>query len=202
MLVGDERLSERDFDRLAELHVASIGDSIPSFLGPAYARHLYRFLAGSDREHVLMERVDGRIGSACVVSLAPNSVHARIARGTLAALLGHALVAFVRRRDFRAFVAATVRDLMRGGADDFPGPEIVYLFTDASLRGGGLGRKLIDATDALLRSRGESIYFVQTIDGPDNRALAFYANAGFVRIGDRYERGRRFALFHRKLERG
>jgi GNAT superfamily N-acetyltransferase len=200
VLDGDESLSESDLTRLADLHVDAIDDSIPSFLGRGYATHLYRFLAGSERETVLVERLEGRIASACVVSFDPNSVQRRIVRGTFPALLAYAVAAWLRCRDFRQFVAATIRDVLRRGGQGFAGPEIVYLFTDAALRGRGLGQRLIERTDALIRRRGESSYFVQTLDTSDNRAITFYENSGFVRVGDREERDRRFVLFHRTLD--
>lgn len=200
MLDGEREHRECDLRRLAELHVEAIDDSIPSFLGAAYAFHLYRYLAVSDLEEVVTERVCDRIGSGCVLSFAPDSVQSRIARATWAPLLHRGFSAGLQRPDFRAFAAATLREAVRGGTPPLPGPAIVYLFTDAALRGRGLGKRLIERADALVAERGRDSYFVQTIDEPGNRAIGFYEDAGFVRIGSRDERGRCFALFQRKLD--
>ena len=53
--------------------------------------------------------------------------------------------------------------------------------------------------DEAMRDQGIDVYYVKTLEDPDNRAIAFYEREGFERIGIRLERGRRFVEFHRRL---
>ena len=80
MVEAGEALSNSDIETIAELHRAGIGDSIPALLGLAYLKRFYRFLVASDLEWLFVERVDGAIGSVCVLSLAPETAFARSIR--------------------------------------------------------------------------------------------------------------------------
>jgi ribosomal protein S18 acetylase RimI-like enzyme len=192
-------LGPDDLRRLGALHTECIDDSLPALLGPGFAGRLYGYLAGSPREHLLFERVDGRVESAVVVSESPGDLHGRIARALLPHLLAAAFVALVRRAAFRRFVLGTLRDLWGTVPGAEHAPEITYIFTNPRLQGRRLGRRLIGRVDALLRSRGLERYYVKTLDDPANRAIGFYEREGFERIGVRAEAGRSFVEFEKRL---
>lgn len=200
MIDGGERLNDADLARIGRLHVESIDDSLPALLGPVYAQKLYAFLARSEREHVLFERIDGRVESVCVVSEDPASLFARIARATLPRLSMAAARALFLRPDFRVWLRGFLTDVFASSSTPHA-PEITYVFTNAQLRGRNLGKHLIERVDAYLHARGVSAYFVKTIDSPSNRAIGFYLREGFEPIGTRQEAGRRFVEFRKLLSR-
>ena len=100
MQTDETPLSSNDFERIGQLHVESIDDSLPALLGSTYAAELYRFLATSEHELLFVELTQERVESCCVVSLDPDSLQARIARATWFALGRYSLVA-LRRRAFK-----------------------------------------------------------------------------------------------------
>ena len=184
---------------MAWLHVHSIDDSLPAWLGVGFSDQLYQFLARSLNETLFPERVDGRIESVCVLSFAPASLHGRILRGTLPALALHGLSALVTRPDFRRFLRSSIAEALRG-TESPAAPEITYIFSNVRLRGYGLGARLLERVETHLRERGETTYFVKTLDVADNRAIAFYEENGFAPIGTRIEAGRRFVQFQKPIQ--
>ena len=187
--------TEADFARLAELHVESIEDSLPALLGERFARGLYRFFSASDQEFIFIERIEERVEGACVVSLAPATLNRRIAVSTFATLLPAAMWSLLTRSDFRALLWKTLRDPV----GEEKAPEITYVFVSPVLRGRRLGQRLIEQVDTALQERGLSGYYVKTLTDPGNRAVQFYEQNGFRRIGFRQEGGRNFVEFHRQL---
>jgi len=201
-MLDEERLSDSDLARVAALHIESIDDSLPALLGSGFAKRMYRYLEASDSELVLVERVSGRIESVCVVSFEPHDLQPRIVRATLVALAWGAAFAIFTRPEFRRLLWNVARDAVSGSDVEAKAPEITYVFTNAQLRGQRLGRKLVERVDAALREREIDGYFVKTLDDPSNRALRFYAENGFERVGSRTEGGRRFVEFHKDLAAG
>ena len=200
MVEAGEALSNSDIETIAELHRAGIGDSIPALLGLAYLKRFYRFLVASDLEWLFVERVDGAIGSVCVLSLAPETAFARSIRATLPSLALHTAAAFVASGAFRTLFVAWLREQIRGGGIPADAPEITYVFTRAPQRGRQLGRRLVARVDLFLKDRGVRSYRVKTLDAAENRALAFYDENGFRRSGHRREGGRCFVVFQKKLD--
>ena len=163
---ADERpLSSSDLERVGQLHVESIDDSLPALLGARYAASLYQYLARSAEEVLFVEFTGERVDSCCVVSLAPDSLYGRIARATWPSLLWHAALA-LRQRAFRDFLRGAARDAFRATPGTSKTPEITYIFTNQNVRGRGLGRVLIERVDAHLREAGFGSYFVKTLDEP------------------------------------
>ncbi len=198
VLEPGEALSTRDVDRIAAIHVASIEDSLVTLIGGDYARRFYYWLADSEHEWILIERIDGGVESACVVSLEPASLYSRCVRATWPSLVRSSLSALFRRLAFWSFLLSFARDGLRSGATAAPGPEITFIFTSERSRGSGLGGRLLRRADAFFRRRGMKTYFVKTIDDPANRALSFYDRNGFRRIARKTEGGRRFMVFQKR----
>ena len=202
MIQPGETLTPRDVEAIARLHLRSIDDSLPSLLGLRYLKRFYRFLARSRHEWVFVERIDGDVHSVCVVSFEPASVNARILRATPVALGWHAAAAILRNPAFRSFLRHYLRERLRGGGADGKAPEITYIFTSEARRGERLGRRLVERVEAFLRERGVGAYHVKTLDDPANRALSFYDEIGFDRIGTRAESGRSFVEFRKRIAAG
>ena len=155
-MATEQPLSETDIAQAAALHVESIDDSLPALLGPGFARRLYRYLDASESELVLVERIDGRVESVCVVSFEPESLQRRIARATLGHLALSAAWSVLVSPLFRAYLWNFARDTIRGTEDHAKAPKITYLFTNAQFRGRRLGQRLIKQVDSELRDRGIS----------------------------------------------
>ena len=198
MIEPGESLSQRDLERVAELHVAAIDDSLPGLLGATFATRFYRFVAASRSEWLFVERLDESIESVCLLSFEPDSLYGRIFRSMLPWLVLPGLAAVATRPTFRTFLRCYVAELFTGGHAQ-PAPEITYVFTSADSQGRGLGRRLIERIEAWLIGRGVAVYHVKTIDNPENRALSFYDRAGFSRLGTLQERGRAFVAFRKTL---
>jgi GNAT superfamily N-acetyltransferase len=198
-MATQQRLSNRDIARAAALHVESIDDSLPALLGGHLVERLYGYLESSGSELVLVERVDGQIESVCVVSFEPESLQRRIARATFPELVWRAVGAVFANPLFRTMLWNTVRDAIAGAADPDKAPEITYVFTNTQFRGKHLGQRLIERVDTELRDRGFDCYFVKTLDDPSNRAIRFYDENGFERLGPRVEGGRTFVEFSKPL---
>jgi ribosomal protein S18 acetylase RimI-like enzyme len=200
MIEPGETLSSQDIERIADLHVASIDESIPTMLGGAFPRRFYEFLVESNLEWLFVERVECRVEAVCVVSFQPGSVYGRILRQTFPALARALIPALLRKAEFRAFLRDYAADVLRRPRQHSPFPEITYVFTSPEQRGKGLGRRLIRRVDAFLRERGVEDYSVKTLEDPANRALSFYDENGFRRTGRRVEAGRSFVVFQKPLD--
>lgn len=201
-MAGRQRLSDSDIIRAAALHVESIDDSLPALLGGSLVRRLYRYLDSSDLELVLVERIDGDVESVCVVSFEPESLQGRIARATFPELVWRAAWGVIVSPLFRSMLWNVVLDVISGPEKRARAPEITYVFTNMQFRGKRLGKRLIERVDAELRDRGIERYFVKTLDEPSNRAVRFYDENGFDRLGSRMEGGRRFVEFQKDLSAG
>jgi GNAT superfamily N-acetyltransferase len=199
MVDPEQQLSSNDVERLAALHVESILDSLPALLGLSFARLLYRYLERSEQELVFVERVESRIESVCVVSFEPGSLHGRIARATFPLIVWRSLAALFVRREFRSMLLHLVLDALSGEGHEDKAPEITYVFTNSEMRGKRLGQHVVARVDSELAARGFERYFVKTIDDASNRAVRFYDENGFERLGPRVEGGRTFVEFSKPL---
>jgi GNAT superfamily N-acetyltransferase len=67
-------------------------------------------------------------------------------------------------------------------AGDARGAELVRLYVQPAAQGGGLGRQLIRAAEALAAQAGLAALWLTAWDG-NHRALAFYTHEGYADIG-------------------
>jgi GNAT superfamily N-acetyltransferase len=202
MVDPEQELSSNDVARIASLHVSSIDDSLPAMLGEAFARALYRFLERSKQELVFVERVAAEVESVCVVSFEPGSLQARIARATFPLIAWRAVLAVLTQRAFRRLLRHIALEALAGVGHADKAPEITYVFTNRDLRGKRLGQRIVERVDSVLAARGYDRYFVKTLDEPSNRAVRFYSENGFERLGSRIEGGRTFVEFCKPLTVG
>lgn len=91
-----------------------------------------------------------------------------------------------------------VWDMLRGsaGTHDAGAPELTYLAVAPEARRGGMGRQLVDAFTAAIRTAGASAYEL-SVDEDNVAADAFYRRLGFQKVGTYREFGidrRRYRL--------
>lgn len=187
MIGGTDRLDADDVATLARLQTQLLPTSLVSRLGEAYARSFFRYVAGSDRELLLVERdAEKRIIAGCVVSLEIGSLQRRL-------LLSTRLLPALALRPIVLLSAL-------GGGSGPPGSvELVLLFTDPAARGSGAGARLVASCDDELTKRGITRYQVRTFADPSDPAFRFYIRRGFRQAGEFSVHGRRFALMNRDL---
>ena len=188
-------IGELDVEQLAAIHCQCLPDSMVSRIGPGYARSFYRYLAGSPDELAFLQREGDTVLSACIVSLAPQTLERRLLRHT--PLLVQAPLA-IRRLPVRS-MAARLLGRGGGGIAQPDGPELLLIFTVAALRSTGIGAATLARCEEELRRRGHARYFVKTLDDPGNRAIAFYRRHGFSQRGTRVNHGKRLGLWEKAL---
>jgi GNAT superfamily N-acetyltransferase len=190
----------RDIEALAALHVASIPDSLITVLGERYARTCYEYFDRSPAELVLVDRdAAGTIVAAAVVSLEPETLNRRLVRHTalLASMCARApqvlSLLWTSARRPRGAAPSPAR------AVPIAAPELILMFTAASMRSRGVGASLLRSVDETLRQHGIATYIVHTVSDPANRAIAFYRANGFEPSGMSYRLGTAFVTLTRTV---
>jgi GNAT superfamily N-acetyltransferase len=181
-------LERDDVQRLAELQRLVLPDSAISMLGSRYTRSFYRYVEWSPLEMVFVEREDGLIISACVVSMNIGSLGRR--------LLLHTSLLFEAALRPRWLVSAL---RARRHAGRLVGAELLLLFTDASHRGRGCATRLVSRAEAEIGDRGFKEYAVRTFDAPDDPALKYYLKRGFKPSGTFAGHANSFRLLKKRL---
>ena len=186
-----ETLDRRESARLAELHCRALPTSLVARLGPLYASTFYEYMVESPHERLFLAREDGSIIGACVFSLAPHTVNARLLRRT-------PLARDALRSAMRLPWLAIALDLIKPAAHALM-PKLLIIFAAAEHRGCGVGAALIAQGERFVAQAGERRYCVQTEAEAANPALGFYHRLGFERIGSVRELGREFAVFEKSV---
>jgi ribosomal protein S18 acetylase RimI-like enzyme len=192
------QLTARDCSQLADLHRECLPDSLVSRLGGGYARAFYRYVSQSADERVFLRRDADHILSACVLSLAPQTLTRRLIFGT--PLLWFAALGILRLSLARWLLASFGRPSAAPHSPPHHSlPEVILIFTAPRGQGRGLGSDLLDECQRVLAARGCSEYRVRTIDDEANAALRFYARNGFVECGRCVELGRPFRILRKRI---
>jgi GNAT superfamily N-acetyltransferase len=180
-------LSDDDCAQLAALHVSLLPDSAVARLGVSYAARFWRYAWRSALESMLVEREDGRIVAAGLLSFSTATLGRRLLLSTplLLALLRHPRLALEA-------VGGS------GPADELP--ELLILMTDRARQGRGLGRAMLANAEAELRRRGHSTYVVRSFADETHPAVRFYKANGFVPHARFCAHGSEFLLLRKSLE--
>jgi ribosomal protein S18 acetylase RimI-like enzyme len=169
---------ERDAPRLAELHVARIGDGFLAALGTRFLTRLYRRIVRSDGAFAFVATdtdPDRAVGFTAAATSTGAFYREFVLRDGVAAGLP-ALPALARswRR-----VYETLRYPASTGTDDLPAAEILAVAVDEAAAGKGVGRLVVDAATHELAARG--VDAVKVVAGADNAAaLRLYEKCGFA----------------------
>ena len=191
---GEETISQ-----LAELQAELLPRSLVSLLGVCFARRFYRYCSRSEQESVLILLEGDRVLGACVLSFWPGTLDWRLLART-------PMLIFALLRFYRLPLGALVRETVSragGGANTEHKslPELVLIFVRPGLRGKGLGGRLMEECEALLRARSIDAYVVDTADDEGNRALDFYLAKGFQIVGKAMRHGIRYSVLRKDLGR-
>jgi ribosomal protein S18 acetylase RimI-like enzyme len=163
-------------------------------LGSSGVERYYRFVIASPAERVWVAVTADVIGG-CVLSDAPGSVMSRFARHAPLALASELGKAVVREPAFRRRIVKRIRE----HGDEPHAPEVTQIFTDASLRGQGIGASLLRTCEASLRDAGAQKYFVHTERDDNEAGIRFYRREGFVTIAESQSFGQAFLVMQKDL---
>jgi len=193
----DKNSGEGVISQLAELQAELLPKSLVSLLGVGFARRFYGYCSRSDEESVLVLLRGNEALGACVLSFAPGSLDGRLLAKT--PMLLFALFRFYRL-PLGALVRATVSEASWGAESEHASlPELVLIFVRTGFRGKGLGGRLMEECEALLRARSIDAYIVNTADDEGNLALNFYLAKGFRIVGKAMRHGIRYSVLRKDL---
>lgn len=179
MYTGLQPISEADRDALARLHEINLGNSTIGQLGASLLKRYYRFIERSGDEVLFVERVDGELAGAAVLSLRPESVISRFVKSEI---VGFAL-AVVRKTLAHPGFVRTVLAQGKGAKlepENSPEIELIQIYVDTTRRNKQVGRKLLKQLEDFLRGRGVREYFIRTRTTDNEAALGFYDRNGFI----------------------
>ena len=184
--------------QLASLQTELLPKSLVSLLGEDFARSFYRYASRSEQESVLVLLRGNRALGACVLSFDPGSLDRRLLART-------PMLAFALLRFYRLPLGALVRESLwraRSGAKPEHEllPELVLIFVSHELLGKGLGGRMMEECETLLRARSIDAYTVNTEDEEGNLALNFYVSRGFQVVGKALRHGIRYIVLRKDLE--
>ncbi len=198
-----ERLQSSDFEsrrQAATLHLASLPESLLSFLGLVRLERYYDYVTVAETETVFLYRSKEQVLGVAVLSRAPETLMVRALKHDLAKVLWRALIVSTRsataaRRFARARSGSALPAAVQGV------PEVVQLFISASSRGQGIGELLLKEVESCLRGESRFSYYVKTPATSENRALRFYKRLGFVEVADERVHGVRYLFLVKELSR-
>lgn len=190
-------LSNAELKDIVLLHRQCLPTSLISKVKPKYGIFFYRFLLKSDLEGIFVCYRQGKIVGACVASLSPRTLSRRLLFSTrlifsLDLLLHKARS--VRSRIFSRNISIHVKPEVLNTH-----PELLLIYSDADLRGKGVGRNLLESCEEWFRSTGHHQYYLKTVDDILNRAISFYDKNGFCLKGKTDEDKKTYLVFVKSL---
>lgn len=178
MLIKKGGMDRDQLQQVADLHTKCLPDSMVSLLGRSYTVFAYRYFIRSIAELLFVQTAENRVLGVCLCSVKPASVARRLIFNT--PLIVFALAAIFRvswRRLILAFIESIfdkeVPANLTGAA------EVVYIFTCATARNDGLGRKLLQEVERHFAKIRIDSYYIRTADHEDNLAIGFFEKSGF-----------------------
>ncbi len=170
---------------VASLHSTQLTGLLRA-LGPLATREFYLGSVDSPRT-IAFVALDGDVvrgfvwGSLVPGILKRESILRRPLTFTVGAVIGVVLQPQALRVAF---------DMLRGpqGHYDPKAPELTYLAVSPETRRGGVGRKLVDAFTAAVRTAGAASYEL-SVDHDNTVGESFYRNLGFEKVGSYREYG-------------
>lgn len=166
-------MTRADLRDVVSVHRAAFPNFFLSFLGPAFLRVFYGFVASEGI--ALVAVVDGRIAGFVAGVHDSRSFYRRLLRRRFVQVALALVPATLRRPSTIVRVARRARQRTADGPIH-AGAELMSLAVDPEKRQQGIGRALIEAFAA----RAGSLWL--TTDAEDNDAvIRFYENLGFTR---------------------
>lgn len=180
-------MQKRDAGQVAALHAATITEGFLLRLGRRFLRQMYLGVAEDEHSVVYVARAGDRVLGFCAYSEDVSAMYKRVLRSRWWRL-GWASVP----NSLNPFVLKEVLDTLRypakQAAVDLPPAEILSIGVDASTRGGGVGRKLLDRALEHARAAGQTR--VKVLAGAKLAgANAFYQRYGFSKLAELTQHG-------------
>ena len=192
------RLPAADLERLAVLHRTSLPRSILSVMGQAAVVRYYRQVIASPTELVAIARNDlGMIDAGVVVSRTPGTLLRRFAAAAPVALATELGRNLLLSSDLRRRFVRRLRESEPHGTEGLP--ELVQIFTDASLRGRGIGADLVSSCEDALRRGGVPAYVIRTHRDGNEAGIRFYTRLGFTILGETRSFGDYYVVMKKEL---
>lgn len=175
-----EPMQPRDARDVGRLHAGTITEGFLSKLGQRFLRQLYLGIADDAESHVWVARTEDGVAGFCAYSRNVAGLYKRVLRARLWRL-GWAAFPQAASPWVLKEVFDTLRYPAKQAAGDLPPAEILSIGVDTSVRGGGVGRKLL--SQALAQAATDGVDRVKVLAGADLAvACAFYERCGFQRV--------------------
>lgn len=184
MIAGEKYLSQSDFEQLAELHIANLGNSILSRMGTGIVARYYRFIGKSADNFLFVEENNGEVSGAAVLSIDSHKVMRQFVRHNFIAFALAALRACLTSPSFIQVLLRQSSPGASGAGPVAPGQaEIVQIFVAQKHRNLKIGKKLLDRVNDFLFARNIAKFIIRTRAGNNDAALGFYRKNNFAEIG-------------------
>ena len=171
---------------VARLHRASL-TGLLSRLGPRAACAYYSGCARSAAASGFVLLEAGEVRGFVLGSLRPGELQREVLRRNPFGILLGVGAGVLRRPSALWWLARSFRG-PDAGSYDATVPELTYLAIAAEHRGGGAGRRLVEAFTAALRAAGAAACEL-SVDADNAAAVAFYERLGFLPVGSYREFG-------------
>ena len=190
---------------LAALHIEQIPESLITAFGPSGVELYYAYAATSPYEHLVVCRsAEGVVIGGCLTSFASHNLAGRAIRARLwrrawrvpfSIVFREKMTAHLKRKRENSDAVSPNDRAAQAQVDDKACPELLQLFVDPTITGGGIGGRMVERTEHHVATSDAPGLRVRTQDRPDNRAIRFYAKQGFSRIGAHWSGEKRLAVF-------
>ncbi len=130
-------------------------------------------------ESILIKEIDGKVAAFCVVSYDSKNILRRVLKHTFFPFLCSMFYAVFN--DWK-FLTLMVKIMFNFGDFENKNPEIAFLCTHKHYQGKGIGSELLETARKNLKDQGYCNLYVKTINQPENLAIRFYTQNGFVAI--------------------
>lgn len=190
-----------DAAAVAAVHFECINQGFLVRLGRRFLRQLYLGIAADGESCVWVADDGGRIVGFCAYSRNVAGLYKRVIKARLMQLafasLPYSLNPFVVKEVFD-----TLRYPAKQGAKQLPPAEILSIAVGSAGRGGGMGRKLLDA--AIERATRDGVGAIKVLAGANlESANRFYLACGFEKVDEIVQHGEVLNVYVRRLaERG
>jgi len=181
------------FPRMAKIHAESMSGSFLPSLGKRFLDELYPAMFGSGAARGAVALDDGKVVAFCYYTTDEPSFFQRTLRSSTWRLALWAAVGLVRRPYLIRSLMETVR---YRGITDISGvsAEFYAWAVDPAWRGRGVGWRVYDAAEEMMRSEGTCIY-KHTVYEDNVHAIELYRQRGNEPVGRFELYGRRWVLY-------
>lgn len=196
-MIEIREMEDRDAGEVARLHAGTITEGFLGRLGRRFLRELYRGIATDEGSRVWIAVANQDVVGFCAYSQDVSALYRRLlrARGVRLAFasLPHSLNPGVVKE-----VLETWRYPAKQSKHRLPPAEILSIGVDASARGTGTGKRLLN--EALDQARGEGLAQIKVLAGAKlPGANRFYRACGFDLVDEITQHGETLNVYVKSL---